>query len=164
MIFLVQAATILVLQLLFLFLYTKPMAQFQEPVVKGMIDYWPVNNPYTGPFHRFGWQLAAFFGVIVTLLHAGVLIVAHTYGLCNLWALCTCLFTPALCAIWHWKVFDEAIGGRVYNKVDYIGSSSRLDKWLIKKYGEDAGDKKDMYCLDAIVALNILFIVSTFFL
>lgn len=165
MIYLLQAISILSVQLLMIYLYTKPMARFQAPVVKGMIDYWPpVGNPYTAPFHRYGWQLAFCFGFLITLIHAAVISSCALLHLCSWWKLITCICTPALIMLWHWKVFDQDMGLALHQYKYYIGGTSQIDQWLTKKYGADAGVKKDRLALGLLAAGNILFITLNVFL
>src|SRR5689334_23062315 len=121
MIYLLQAACLIFVQLCMNFLYTGPMARFQEPIVKGMIDYWPIGNKYSTPFHRFGWKLAFCFAFLILLVHIIVIIGAYLIGYCSLWMLITCICTPILCMLWHWKSFDEEMGSFLYNNRFYIG-------------------------------------------
>jgi hypothetical protein len=165
MFYLFQFTTILIVQIVMIYLYTKPMARFQTPIVKGMIDYWPpVGNPYTEPFHRYGWQLAFCFGFFLLLFHASIILCCFLSNVCSMHAFYTIPFTPVLCMLWHWKVFDEEMGSALHNNRFFIGSSSKLDKKLIKKYGADAGEKKDRLSLEAIAILNVIYLVINFFI
>jgi hypothetical protein len=164
MIYLLQAVILIFVQLCMNYLYTSPMAKFQEPIVKGMINYWPVNNPYSAPFHRFGWSMAFRYAILILIIHAIVIVFSYLLGWCSLWMLFTCICTVALCMLWHWKSFDEDMGAYLHNNRFYIGDTSWWDEWLIKHYGQDAGEKKDRLTLELIAAVNLLFIGLNFFI
>src|SRR4051812_7565516 len=164
MIYLLQLILLIFVQIGMNYLYTEPMARFQEPIVKGMIDYWPIGNKYATPFHRFGWIMAFCFASLILLIHVLVIIFSYLLGWCSLWMLTTCFCTPLLCMLWHWKTFDEQLGGYLHDNRFYIGQTSKWDEWLIKHYGQDAGEKKDRLTWELIVVVNLLFIGLNFFI
>jgi hypothetical protein len=143
-------STALLFQGLFL-LFSFGFAYFQAPVIREMIDYVPINNPYVKKFHRRGFLIAFYIGLLFALGFFCVVVVKQ------LQAIGTLPIGLSFAAI-YWLVFDMTIGHFVHGDVFYIGNSADTDIWLNKHFPHgDGGEVKAAACITAIIGLNILF-------
>ena len=102
-------------------LYAYCMARFQAAIVLGMITYWPQENPYTKPFHKFGGALA--------LLTAMVLSIA-VYAFSHSWwkAGAAYITSDAI----YFFLFNGLIGKKVWGDWWYLGTTAATDRILHK--------------------------------
>lgn len=107
----------LILSQLIIIAYAFEMAMFQATIIKGMRAYWPVNNPYSKPFHSFGWMMAATVGITLAVLQDAMLLQ---------------MASIVASALWYSLVFDIVIGWKVYDNLFYLGDTSGVDNTIKK--------------------------------
>lgn len=136
--------------------YTIASALQEVPVLKMAKDYVPHGNPYSQPFHFWGWIMTAIVGAILSLLQ-------HSIG--------EGLLSLAFSSLWYWILFDVVVGKEVNDTWFYVGTTSDVDKalrdgttvkvfkWTIKipGLGDHAGKIKAAACLGLIAILNVLY-------
>jgi hypothetical protein len=107
----------------------------QAAAVKMFWDYLPINNPYVNKYHRGGAFVALAF--IVGVSGFSWLIVLNCF--------------------WYWLAFDIALNKFTGRSWDYVGHTSKVDKWLHSlTLHDDAGEMKATFCVGAIIFLNII--------
>jgi hypothetical protein len=146
----------LILSQLLIIAYAIASALQEVPVIKMARDYVPHGNPYSQPFHLWGWIMTAIVGNILAILQP-------SFG--------EALLSLLLSALWYWLLFDVVVSKAVHDTLFYVGDTSDVDKiikkgatvkifrWKIKipGLGKYAGQIKAGVCLLLIIALNILY-------
>lgn len=119
------------------------MAKFQVPIIKGMRAYWPVNNPYSKPFHTFGRMVGCIVAIPFILFQPDII---------------TKIEIALLSVAWYSLVFDITIGAGVYDNAFYLGHTSRFDAKEASVLGKKAGLWKAIICIVVILVLNALYL------
>jgi hypothetical protein len=117
-------------------------AHEEVQVIRMMRDYVPKPNPYNEPFHFYGGGASIVPGVLVMMCQ-------------NTWL--TIALIPFICAMWYWLLFDYVINTEVFEKWDYVGYTSKIDKWLRRHWGNKAGKRKFWFSVAAIAVLNLIY-------
>jgi hypothetical protein len=146
----------LILSQLLIIAYSIASALQEIPVIKMARDYVPVGNPYSQPFHLWGWIMTAIVGNILALLHP-------SFG--------EAFLSLLLSALWYWLLFDAVVSKAVHDTLFYVGDTSDVDKiikkgttvnifrWKIKipGLGKYAGEIKAGGCIVLLITLNALY-------
>jgi hypothetical protein len=105
--------------------------------------YVPVNSPFDDPFHTNG------------ALSRGVVLI-----LCSLFqtSIAGYILTPFVCGLILWVVYDALIGEEVYENPYYLGTTSKVDAFLVKTFGKKAGKRKVQVAGVLVVLLNLLYL------
>lgn len=122
--------------------YALFIAHKEVQAIRMIRDYVPVNNPYNEPFHFYGYGAAFVVGAILTLFQQSVEAL---------------VIMPFLVSLWYSILYDGAIGSEIYNSFYYLGSSSKIDRWLKNKFGVFAGQWKVGIAGFLIVVLNLIY-------
>ncbi len=61
-----------------------------------------------------------------------------------------------LIGLWLWLSFDIILNLFIHHEWDYIGTTSKIDDWLTKRFKKRAGQIKAFVCIVGITGLNIL--------
>jgi hypothetical protein len=107
--------------------------------------YAPHDSPYDDPFHTFGYLAAGVVVAACTLFQADILgiVLGIVLGVAIIWI-----------------VYDVVVGAGAFEDKYYLGTTSKTDQWLLKKFGKDAGKRKVQIGLGAVVLLNLLYLFA----
>lgn len=112
--------------------YAVCSALHESSVVRGARAYWPVNNPYEKPFHKWGAAMTVIFSL--SLIHYG-------------WQY------PLLSLLWYWLLFDIVLNKRTSKRWDYVGETAFIDRLLHRLPGNPALIKS-ILCALAILVIH----------
>jgi hypothetical protein len=135
----------LLAQILFA-LWAAWFAHFQAPIIKAMIAYVPVVNPYERGFHRRGFTASCIVACII-----GLAVFAKTADLLQ------CLYLIPVFVASYGILFNGVIGLEIHRNFFYLGSTAKHDIWLNSKFPHgDAGEVKTIICIAIILVLNLI--------
>lgn len=124
-------------------LYAFCSAQQEAPIVSYQKDYVAINDERVDQFHFWGWLMTAIVGITLSLFQT------NAFGY---------IATPLLAALWYWMVFDGTLNKLTDQPFFYVGHTSKVDKWLNKRFGKDAGKRKVQVCVAVITLINVGYI------
>jgi hypothetical protein len=125
-------------------IYIRFASWHHAPGVNAMREYVPTPNPYENPFHFWSWFQAAIVALSLSL------------GLISYQPLSWCIVMGVLCAVWYWLLFDPMLNLGTGKSWDYLGSGSTMDRWLKRRFGNNAGEYKAIIMLLLIILINVL--------
>jgi hypothetical protein len=123
--------------------YAFLMGQKEAAYIKERQYYVPINSPFDDPFHAYGLMGRGVVLILASLFQASVL---------------GYILSPIACGLLLWIVYDIVIGDEVYDKPFYLGATGKVDEWLLKKFGKDAGKRKVQIGLGLVGILNLLYL------
>jgi hypothetical protein len=106
---------------------------------------WPTKAKKLKVAHRSGW-----LGVGSIMFCFGWI-----HGLAETWKAGLLCF--GVCLLIYWLVFDILFSLAIRQKWHYLGSTAGTDKGLMKVLGKNAGQLKALFCLVAIITINLIY-------
>jgi hypothetical protein len=123
-------------------LFAVLIANKETVAVRMAREYVPTPNPFNEPFHFYGYSASVVFVILAVLYQQSIEAMV--------------LIAP-LSALWYWVAFDYVINTEVFEKWDYVGYTSKIDKWLRRHWGNKAGKRKFWFSVAAIAVLNLIY-------
>lgn len=121
------------------------MANKEIVAVRMMREYVPTPNPFSEPFHFYGFGCSVVVGVTITLLQT---------------TLAGQILSPLLSGVLYWTVFDWKLNHEVYDKFDRIGRSSWIDRKLWEWFGKHAERNAVRIKVGSVILLNAIYAIN----